>query len=168
MANVLYFPNLKTTTQKANSTGTAVTDAGAAEHICLDVFARNDASNPLYTAGAPVALSVLATKFHDCAVTAIQNSAGAFVQVGTRGGDTAGMPDEIFEVSVNAAFGQPLDFRLGADATAAAAAEPLFILNKGAALTLSVRISVGEKIWVRSLDTASSSGFLILNLVGTP
>lgn len=164
MGMILHFPNLKADNERANSTGTIVLDDQNVQHQCLDVFPRNDAANPIFVSGGSSAVDVVATKYHDCAVQGINSSAGAFVAVG----DGLAMPSDVIELNVNAAFGQPLEFRLGADAAAAAAAPTKFITNKGAAVTLSVQIPSGSFLWVRSLDAAVSSGLMALNLMGIP
>jgi hypothetical protein len=114
---------------------------------------------------AVFATNTVATRFHDCAVTNIEADSGAFVQVGTRAVDNAVLP-VVKELNVNATFGQPIEFRIGADATAADANPTLFLINKGAAVTLKVLLPAGERLWVRSLSsTAVASGILTLDLM---
>lgn len=168
MSSVLYYPNLRAAGQKPTSTGTTVTDVNGDERACLDIFARSSIAEPLLVSGVGFAAgSIREARFHDTSVTNINGSAGAFIQVGTGAYAALAVSNVIANIKVNAAFGEPLVFRLGANAGAAAAAADLFLLNMGAAADFPAILAPGDRLWVRSLSAnAVTSGYLILNLVG--
>lgn len=155
MGNPLRFNNLK-----AILTGTSVGSRYAA-----DVFVRNDSANPIPVQGVS-GVQTLETRIHDCSAAGINNNAGAFVQIGAP--TPADIANTISKVQISSNVGEPLCFRIGADATAAASAENKFIVNQGEGpTTVDVSLASGDKLWVRSLtSTAISSGYITLNLIG--
>lgn len=105
----------------------------------------------------------LETRYHDAAAVNINDNTGAFVAVGSG----AAISNTIYEININCTLGEPLDFRLGADATAAAANPSKWIMNRGAAVTLKIKLVAGDKLWVRSLTTSGvTGGEITLNLMG--
>lgn len=168
MSNVLYYPNLRASGLRPTSTGTEVTDSGAEVHACLDVFARNSVADPLFVTAVAATLSVVReTRFHDTSSVAINDSAGAFVEIGTGGYAAVIGATPITSIQINCSFGEPVTIRKAASAVAAAAAVDLCILNRGEQETFGVSILTGERIWVRSLTSvAVSSGILTVNLAG--
>lgn len=166
MSSGIFFQNLKALGQRYMATGTQVTDSAAVNRACLDVFARNTATDPLYVSVVS-GLRVRETRFHDCASVNINDNAGAFVEVGTGGYAAAIGANAILRVHVAAAFGEPITFRVAANAGAAAAAADAFILNRGGTAEFDVLISPGDRLWVRSLTAVSiTDGILTLNLAG--
>lgn len=161
MSNVLYFPNLRAAGDRPTATGTVVTDASTVDKTCLDVFARNDAVNPLYVSTS--AGTVVETRFHDCSSTQINGSAGAFVEIET----AAALTHTITQMMVNCTFGEPIRIRKAATALAAASASDIALLNQGQSATFDVSLSSGDKLWVKSASTtAVTTGYLTLNLKG--
>lgn len=110
-------------------------------------------------------IEVRETRIHDASVVNINNNIGAFVEVETAAAIGA-FPISRLQVSYTA--GEPLQFRLGADAAAAAAANDLFVINQGEGpTTLDVNIPAGSRLWVRSFSaTAVDAGYITLNLMG--
>lgn len=154
----LYLANLK---RMASGTSLVV---GVATKRCLDVFVRNDASNPIYVAGVS-GLEVLEYRFHDCSSTQINQVGGAYVEIET----AAAIANTIQKMIICPTFGEPLIIRKAADAAAAAAqaTAPVAVLNRGQTLTIECSLVATDRLWVRSLSaTDITSGELVVNLLG--
>jgi hypothetical protein len=107
--------------------------------------------------------TVLETRFHDTAVTQINNNAGAFVEIQT----AAALANTIAILRANCTFGEPIQIRKGANAGAAAANPDLCILNRGEAAQFPVSLIAGDRIWVRALmANPVNGGELTINLMG--
>lgn len=109
-------------------------------------------------------MQVRATKYHDTASTNINDNAGLFVEVATVGA----IGSAVTRLHITTTIGEPLDFRKGANAAAAAANPRLFVVNRGEGpLTLEVTLAATDQIWVRSLTTTNvTSGEIVMNLMG--
>lgn len=110
-----------------------------------------------------LATNVVGTRFHSMASANINANAGVFVEL-----ETAGTLSASKRIRISYTSGQPLQFRKGADATAAAAADDLFVVNQGEdSFDIPVQFSAGERIWVRSLSSTSvTSGYITANFLG--
>lgn len=163
MGQVIFFPNMKDLDQRANATGTAVTAADATVHACLDVFARNDASNPLYTSAAST-LNILDQDIHDAAGAPINGSAGAYIAFGT----AITIPAGTELVQISSTLGEPVEIAFGADATAAAtSAKKVYLVPGGSPGKLEFIPATENKAFIRSLSTtAISDGYVTLNFLG--
>lgn len=108
--------------------------------------------------------AIIKTEIHDITAAPINGSGSAFIAFGSG----AALLADIKRIQISYTSGQPLVFALGADATAAAAASPAFLLNQGdGPVVLSVAIPSGSKIWVRSGSvTGVTGGYLTANLMG--
>lgn len=111
-------------------------------------------------------LQVLETRFHDMSSVTINDSAGLFVEIGTPAG--AAIASTIQRLQLSYTAGEPLCFRIGANAAAAAANPNKFIINQGEGpTTLDISLLAGDRLWVRSLSaTAVNTGYITLNLIG--
>jgi hypothetical protein len=170
MGDVIHFPNLKAANLRSVATGTQITDASAANHACLDVFARNDAINPLYVSGVS-GIRVRETRFHDAAGVNINDVSGAFVEIGTDPATAAAAPAAIANTTskliISSTIGEPLCIRLGANAGAAALASDLCIINRGQSVEIDVALIATNQLWIRSLTSvAVTDGILTMNLCG--
>lgn len=163
MADVLFFPNLKRSNERAAATGTSVTAADASVHACLDTFVRNDASNPIYTS-ATSTLNILGQEIHDAATTGINGSAGAYVAFGA----AATIPAGTKYVQISSTCGEPLQVAFGADATAAAtSAKKAYLVPGGAPGKLEFIPATENKAFIRSLSTtAIAEGYVTLIFLG--
>jgi hypothetical protein len=109
--------------------------------------------------------TVVSTKFHDISSVNINANSGAFVEVRAVGA----LPSDVTRINMSYTAAQPLQFRAAADAAAAAAlSSDLFVANQGDTIQdMSLQISAGAKLWVRSLSaTAVTSGYITMNLLG--
>ncbi len=111
-------------------------------------------------------LSVTANgfRFHDSAAVQINANSGAFVEVET----AAAIASTVSKIHVTTTLGEPLAFRVAANAGAAAASTNGFNVNRGEGpLVLDFSMVAGDRLWVRSLTaTAVTSGEVVLNFVG--
>lgn len=101
--------------------------------------------------------------YHDASSTGINNNSGAFVQF-----SGATLTSDVKKIEYSNTSGYPLDVRLGADASSAALASTLFIMNRGEGpISLDCEIPTGSKLWVRSKTTdAITDGIITINLMG--
>lgn len=164
MSNVLYFPNMHQLGQKPTSTGVQVTAADATVHACLDVFARNDASNPLITSPAATTANLLSRDIHDASTANINASGGAYVAFGT----AITIPAGTFKVQISSTMGEPVEISFAsAIGTAAASTKKVFIVEGGAPGTLDFIPGANNKIFVKSLSlNAIASGYIAINFMG--
>ncbi len=134
-----------------NATGTEIGSKNA-----LDVNIANASPVPVTQGG-----DVLVTEFHNISSVNINGSAGAFVALGSG----SALASDIVQIQVSYTAGQPLEFGIGASAGAAVRK---FIINQGEGpTTLSVALSSGERLWVRSLSaTGVTGGYITMNLIG--
>lgn len=165
MGQVLFFPNLKDSDQRANATGTTVTDAAIVDHTCLDVFARNDSSNPLYVTGSSTStFNILKQDIHDASASSINGSGGAYKAFGS----AITIPAGTKYVQISSTCGEPIEVAFGADATAAAtSAKKAYLVEGGAPGKLEFIPATENKAFIRSLSTnAISSGYVTLIFLG--
>jgi hypothetical protein len=161
----LYFPNLKAAGARPTSTGTVVTDAGAVDHSCLDVFARNDAANPLFTSSVSAGTdNILAQDIHDAAAANINAVGGAFVAFGS--GIT--IPAGTKRVQISSTLGEPVAVSFAANVGAAvASAKKVFMVQGGAPGTIDFIPGTENLIFIRSLSaTAINDGYVAINFMG--
>jgi len=106
----------------------------------------------------------LKTEFQAMASDGINGNGGAFVAFGSG----AAMGSAIKAIRLSYTSGQPLTFRKAADATAAASAPDLFVVNQGEdSFEIPLKLEATDKLWVRSLSSQGvTSGFLTANLLG--
>jgi hypothetical protein len=163
MADVLHFPNLKAANARANATGTGVTDFGGADKVCLDVFARNDSSNPLYISGSST-FNIVGQDFHDASSANINAVGGAYVALGA--GVT--IPAGTKYVQISSTCGEPLDIAFAANlAGAAASVKKVNIVQGGAPGKLEFIPSTDNKAFIRSLSAnAITDGYVAINFIG--
>lgn len=118
------------------------------------------------TTGLPVLNggSVKESRFHDAAVTNINDSGGAYVEVG----GTTVLANTIIGVHVTTTIGEPLQFATTSAANCSSGISTLFKVNRGEGpLVLGVAIPTGNRLCVRSLTSSSvTSGEIVLNLAG--
>jgi len=127
-------------------------------------------TTPRLTAGGsiPVAagagLTVTESRFHDTAVDNINDNAGAYVEVET----AAALIANTTKIQITNTLGEPLSFKKAANAGAAAASTDGFNTNRGEGpLTLDYIMSIGDRLWVRSLtSTPVTSGEIVINFMG--
>lgn len=108
---------------------------------------------------------VVKAETHDMSSVAINGSGGAFVAFGSG----AALSAAVKALQITYTAGEPIAFRVAADAAAAAAlSNDLFVINQGdGPVMVKVKIAAGGKIWVRSKSTNSiSSGYITANLQG--
>lgn len=165
MADVLYFPNLKASTQKANATGTALTDDQAVDRVCLDVFSRNDAANPLFVTGvAGSTFNILGQDIHDASSDNIDVAGGSYVAFG----GAVTIPSGTKYVQISSTLGEPVEIAFGADATAAASSvKKAYLVEGGAPGKLEFIPATENKVFIRSLSAnAIDSGYVTLIFLG--
>ncbi len=164
MSNVLYFPNLKAAGERPTSTGTVVTDAALEDHSCLDVFARNDVANPLFTTPAAGTDNILGQDIHDASAVAVNGSAGAYVALGA----AVTIPAGTKRVQISSTMGEPISISFAANVGAAAAStKRVNLVQGGAPGTLDFIPGVDNKAFIRSLSaTGVTDGYVALNFIG--
>jgi hypothetical protein len=163
MGQVLHFPNLKVSNERSNATGTKVTDASAVDHACLDVFARNDASNPLYVS-AGAGFNLLGQDIHDASSANINDSGGAYVALGA--GTT--VPAGTDYVQVSSTLGEPVVISFAANlAGAAASVLKIYLVPGGAPGKMDFVPGSSNKAFIKSLSAnAITEGYVTLNFIG--
>lgn len=163
MSNVIYFPNLKASGFRPTATGTQVTDAALEDHACMDVFARNDASNPLFVSGASVA-TILAQDIHSAAATTVNGSAGAYVALGA----AVTIPAGTKSVQISSTMGEPVEISFAANSGAAAASvAKAYLVAGGAPGKLDLIPGANNKAFIKSLSTTSiTDGYVTLIFMG--
>lgn len=164
MGQVLHFPNLKAANQRANSTGTQVTDDQAEVHNCLDVFARNDAANPLFISGGASTLNLLARDVHDASAANVNGSAGAYIAFGN--GIT--IPAGTEYVQISSTMGEPIEISFSANlAGAGASTKKVYLVPGGAPGKLEFIPATENQAFIRSLSTNSvTEGYVTINFTG--
>jgi hypothetical protein len=164
MGMILHFPNLKAQNERANHTGTLVDDDQAVEHVCLDVFARNDSANPLFVSAAVSTANILGQDFHDAADTNVNDTGGAYVALG--GGVT--IPAGTDFVQVSSTMGEPIEISFAADlASAGASTKKIYLVPGGAPGKLEFIPGSDNKAFIRSLSANSiTEGYVTLNFLG--
>lgn len=108
--------------------------------------------------------TVTESRFHDTAVDNINDNAGAYVEVET----AAALIADTTKIHITNTLGEPLSFKKAANAGAAAASTDGFNTNRGEGpLTLDYIMSIGDRLWVRSLtSTPVTSGEIVINFMG--
>lgn len=159
MGQQVYFHNLKIAGSYPNATGTVV-----GSKSCLDVNVANSVPIPIVQAS----YDWKEYRFMDPAVTNINASAGAFVEIGDTNHAAGDVANTIEEVRVNWNGGNALVISSGADATAAALqANWIGVVGAGQTIAFGFDLASGDKIWVRALQNAAvTSGELLINLMG--
>ena len=146
-----------------NSTGVGGTVTFTLIDNKSKMFQISTASSASSGAATPVTLNgdVKETKYLDASSTQINDSAAAWVAVGSVTGQS------ISGVHVTTTIGEPLEFGLSTDACATTTRK--WIVNRGEGpLVLGVTIPSGNQVCVRSLTTNDvTSGEIVLNL-GAP
>lgn len=106
--------------------------------------------------------AVLGSALFSAASSNVEASSGAFVQVG------AAIPDGTKKIKIHSTIGIVLDFRLGADAAAAAAASNLFYMGRGEAyFAVPNNFQSGDELWVRSVNSETADEeFLAVTYMG--
>lgn len=107
---------------------------------------------------------IVHTEFHDLSSTNMNGSAGAFVALGTG----VAMPSNVKSVRLSSSTGTPFTVRVAASAGAAASASNKIVVNRGEdTLTVNVKLTAGDKLWIRSLvTTGATSGIITVNFMG--
>lgn len=159
MANVIFFPNLKAADSRANQTGTVISGK-----VCADVNIANTSAIPVSQAS----YDWKEYRFMDQAVSQINASGGAFVEIGDTNHAAANVANDILEVRVNWNGGAAIVISTGADATAAASqANWIGVVGAGQTTAFSAVLASGDKLWVRALQNAAiTAGELTINLMG--
>lgn len=98
----------------------------------------------------------------DASSTGVQASSGAFVQVGGT------IPTGTKKIKIHSTIGIVLDFRLGANAGAAASASNLFYMGRGESyFDVPNGFTAGDKLWVRSVNSETAAAeFLAVTYMG--
>lgn len=116
--------------------------------------------------------TVVQVAYHDCAIVGINDNAGAFVAVGINTNTQAPAPfvfaQNTLTLQITVTEGEALQFRIGANAGAAAANPDKFIVNRGdGPVDLVCSFAATDRLWVRSLTTtAITDGLLTINFMG--
>ena len=164
MSNVLYFPNLRAIGEKPTATGTDVTDAALVDHSCLDVFVRNDSTNPIFATTSESQKNILGQDIHDAATTGVNGSAGAYVAFGA----AVTIPATTKKVQISSTMGEPLEISF-ADvlANAGASVKKVYLVQGGAPGTIDFSPGTSNKVFIKSLSTtAISEGYVTVNFIG--
>lgn len=164
MSNVIYFPNLKTADVSPIGTGTQVTAADASVHACLDVFARNDVTNPLFTSPVASTATILLQDIHDASATSVNGSAGAYKAFGA----AITVPAGTTKVQLSSTMGEPVEISFAsAIGTAGASTKKVFLVPGGAPGYLEFVPGASNKIFIKSLSTTViTDGYICINLTG--
>lgn len=138
-------------------TGRDLTVVSSSPIHAADVFIANTSLNPVPVQLQLPVLDVLQTVFNSNAAANILNA--TWLELDT-------ISDDISKIQLTFTAGQPLEFGTGVDAMNVT---QKFIINQGEGpLTLDCVLASGAKLWVKSLGTDVSTGFLTMNLIGTP
>lgn len=164
MSNVLYFPNLHKLGESPNSTATTVTAANATVHACLDVFPRNDVTNPVFTSPAVSTATILLQDIHDASATSVNGSAGAYKAFGA----AITVPAGTTKVQLSSTMGEPVEISFAsAIGTAGASTKKVFLVPGGAPGYLDFVPGASNKIFIKSLSTtAITDGYIAINCTG--
>jgi len=122
-----------------------------------DVFIANSSADPIPVVITLPVLDVLQTVFNE-------NSANTIDDVTWL--ELADIVADISKLQLTFTAGQPLEFGVGPNSGSIV---QKFIINQGEGpLTLDCVLSTGDKLWVSSLGSDVTTGFLTMNLIGTP